>query len=103
MKVESPLNLYQFFQKATPLKQCIDQYSAANTELEKTRETIDRKQALLKDLGKQLQEKYNKVQHLSQLIKRDQEETRLKFHTGEPPNRGKNKSLVTQVTGTQRR
>jgi len=77
LKVESPQNLYTFFQKATLLKQCIDQYSAAKTELEKTRETIERKQVLIKDLGKQLNDKFKKMQHLSQLIERDQEEERF--------------------------
>ena len=72
LKVESPGNLYSFFQvsihlsfmetsfrpvlfqKATLLKQCIDQYSGAETELEKTRQTITLKKSHVKDLGKQV-------------------------------------------------
>ena len=54
LKVESPENLYTFFQKATLPKQCIDQYSAAKLELEKTRNTIETKRVQIRDLGKQL-------------------------------------------------
>jgi len=77
LKVESPENLYTFFQKATLLKQCIDQYSAAKTELEKTRSTIDTKRVQIRELGKQLKSKYEKLQELDRLKQRDQEEERL--------------------------
>lgn len=74
LKVENPGNLYSFFQvrplflslsslvllffsqKATLLKQCIDQYSGAETELEKTRHTIAQKRSNIKDLGKQVEQ-----------------------------------------------
>merc|ERR1712240_478629 len=77
LKVESPENLYTFFQKATLLKQCIDQYSAAKTELEKTRSTIDTKRVQIRELGKQLKSRYEKLQELDRLKQRDQEEERL--------------------------
>jgi len=77
LKVESPENLYTFFQKATLLKQCIDQYSAAKTELEKTRNTIDTKRVQIRDLGKQLTLKYEKLKELDKLKERDLEEERL--------------------------
>jgi len=77
LKVESPENLYTFFQKATLLKQCIDQYSAAKTELEKTRSTIETKRVQIRELGKLLKSKYEKLQELDKLKERDQEEERL--------------------------
>lgn len=77
LKVESPENLYTFFQKATLLKQCIDQYSAAKTELEKTRNTIETKRVQIRDLGKQLTLKYEKLKELDKLKERDAEEERL--------------------------
>eukprot|EP00092_Neocalanus_flemingeri_P012357 GFUD01013323.1.p1 GENE.GFUD01013323.1~~GFUD01013323.1.p1 ORF type:complete len:1085 (-),score=369.84 GFUD01013323.1:206-3460(-) len=77
LKVESPENLYTFFQKATLLKQCIDQYSAAKTELEKTRNTIDAKRVQIRELGKQLTLKYEKLKELDKLKERDLEEERL--------------------------
>ena len=77
LKVESPENLYTFFQKATLLKQCIDQYSAAKLELEKTRNTIDTKRVQIRDLGKQLKSKYEKLQELDKLKERDEAEERL--------------------------
>jgi len=77
LKVESPENLYTFFQKATLLKQCIDQYSAAKTELEKTRSSIDTKKVQIRDLGKQLTLKYEKLKELDKLKERDVEEERL--------------------------
>jgi len=77
LKVESPENLYTFFQKATLLKQCIDQYSAAKTELEKTRNTIETKRVQIRDLGKQLTLKYEKLKELDKLKERDLEEERL--------------------------
>jgi len=77
LKVESPENLYMFFQKATLLKQCVDQYSAAKTDLEKTRSTIETKRVQIRELGKLLKGKYEKLQELDKLKERDQEEKRL--------------------------
>ena len=37
LKVESPGALYNFFLKSTLLKQCLDQYTAAQTELSRTK------------------------------------------------------------------
>ena len=59
------------------LKQCIDQYGAAKTELEKTRNIIDTKRAQIRDLGKQLTLKYEKLKELDKLKERDAEEVRL--------------------------
>ena len=36
------------------MKQCIDQYSGAETELEKTRSTIASKKGYIRELGKQV-------------------------------------------------
>ena len=41
-------------QKSTLLKQCIDQYSGAETELETTRKSIQRKKSYMKELGKEV-------------------------------------------------
>jgi len=41
-------------QKSTLLKQCIDQYSGAETELENTRKSIQRKKSHMKELGKEV-------------------------------------------------
>ena len=78
LKIESPGNLYTFFQKSTLLEQCIDQYSAAETELKKTRSTIEIKWLQIRELGKQLNSKYEKLKELDKLKERDQEEERLK-------------------------
>merc|ERR1719357_433365 len=77
LKVESPENLYTFFQKATLLKQCIDQYSAAKNELEKTKSTIKTKQVQNRDLGMQLKVRFEKLTELDKLRDRDIEEMRL--------------------------
>ena len=45
---------FSFSQKATLLKQCIDQYSGAETELEKTRHTIAQKKSSVKEQAKQV-------------------------------------------------
>merc|ERR1712079_836331 len=77
LKVESPGALYTFFQKATLLKQCIDQYSAAKNELEKTKSTIKTKQVQNRDLGMQLKVRFEKLTELDKLRDRDIEEMRL--------------------------
>ena len=41
-------------QKATLLKQCIDQFTSAETEIEKTRTTIANKKGFTRQLGKQV-------------------------------------------------
>merc|ERR1712098_21469 len=66
LKVESPEALYLFFQKSTLLKQCIEQYTAAKTELDKAKETIQDKKSGLSELKR----KYDKeIQEYNQMIK----------------------------------
>ena len=66
LKVESPEALYLFFQKSTLLKQCIEQYTAAKTELDKAKETIQDKKSGLTELKR----KYDKeIQDYNQMIK----------------------------------
>ena len=79
MSRQAICTLYTFFQTCTSLKQCIDQYSAAETELKKkTKSTIEIKWLQIRELGKQLESKYEKLKELAKLKERDQEEERLK-------------------------
>ena len=71
LKVESPEALYQFFQKSTLLKQCIEQYSGAKTEIETTKELVKNKKKSLDELKVQFDikkkdyEKQMKLQRLN--------------------------------------
>ena len=77
LKVESPGNLYRFFLKATLLDQCVDQYRAAKTDLEKTKHMMETKRLQTRDLRKQLNMKYEKLQELVKSQERDIEEGNL--------------------------
>ena len=53
----SPGNLYTFFQKATLLKLCLDQYTAATEQLDRAKETITIKKRALQDVKNEFRKK----------------------------------------------
>ena len=50
LRVESPVSLYNFFQRSTLLRQCIDQYGQAGMELERTKEIVKSKEDFLTEI-----------------------------------------------------
>jgi len=72
LKIESPDKLYRFFEKATLIKQCFDQYSAAQVEYNKAYDTLKDKARALKDLNQEYrkaQAKYDEIQRSEQMDK----------------------------------
>jgi len=72
LKIESPDKLYRFFEKATLIKQCFDQYSAAQVEYNKAYDTLKEKARALKDLNveyRKAQTKYDEIQRSEQMDK----------------------------------
>jgi len=69
LKIESPDKLYDFFVKATLIKQCIDQYSAAQVEYNKAYDTLEVKKQRLRELN----DEYKKKQHKYDEIKRNEQ------------------------------
>jgi len=72
LKIESPDKLYRFFEKATLIKQCFDQYSAAQVEYNKAYDTLKDKARALKDLNieyRRAQAKYDEIQRSEQMDK----------------------------------
>ena len=70
LKIESPDKLYRFFEKATLIKQCFDQYSAAQVEYNKAYDTLKDKARALKDLNieyRRAQAKYDEIQRSEQM------------------------------------
>ena len=56
----SPGNLYTFFQKATLLKLCLDQYTTATEQLDRAKETITIKKRALQDVKNEFRKKMSK-------------------------------------------
>ena len=72
LKMESPDKLYKFFEKSTLIKQCFDQYSAAQLEYNKAYETLKEKSRALRDLNQEYrkaQAKYAEIQRSEQMDK----------------------------------
>ena len=70
LKMESPDKLYKFFEKSTLIKQCFDQYSAAQVEYQKAFDTLKEKARALRDLNheyKKAQVKYVEIQKSEQM------------------------------------
>ena len=77
LRVESPGALYDFFQKATLLKQCLEQYTDANKDLKKCEEKTKEKKAAIEELGAKLQNQKKKVVEIQKCQERDNEEVQL--------------------------
>ena len=77
LKVESPGALYTFFQKSTLLKQCIDQYSQAKTQLDLTKESVQKKKSGLKDIKGKFDEKKKIYDKMVKMDEWKEEEKRL--------------------------
>ena len=77
LKVESPRALYDFFQKATLLKQCVEQYAEAGNNLTKIKPRIAAKKKDLEELKVEEKEIQKKKDEISKGRERDQEEMRL--------------------------
>merc|ERR1711962_103055 len=77
LRVESPRNLYDFFQKATLLMQCKEQYTDAEVAMEKTKHTLEAKNKQIKALGREVNEKHDQLLKLDRMIERDAEEVQL--------------------------
>ena len=72
LKMESPDKLYKFFEKSTLIKQCFEQYSAAQVEYQKAFDTLKEKARSLRDLNheyKKAQAKYAEIQRSEQMDK----------------------------------
>ena len=77
LRVECPAALYEFFLKATLLKQCLEQYTDAQKELKKCEEKTKEKQAGIEEMGLSLQKLKKKVVEIQKSVERDNEEVRL--------------------------
>ena len=77
LRVESPAALYEFFQKATLLKQCLEQYTDANKDLTKCGKIKEEKQAGIEEMGARLQKLKKKAQEIQRSQERDHEESQL--------------------------
>jgi len=72
LKVESADKLYKFFEKATLIRQCFDQYSAAQVEYNKAYDTLKMKARALKDLNAEYRRamiKYEEIQRTEAMDK----------------------------------
>ena len=77
LRVECPAALYEFFQKATLLKQCLEQYTDATKDLKKCEEKTREKKAGLEEMGLRLQKQKKKVEEIQKSQDRDKEEKQL--------------------------
>lgn len=77
LKVESPGALYNFFLKSTLLKQCLEQYTGAQTELSRTKDTIKDKESAMQELQKKFNEKRAKYNEIVKKQKWAEEEKKL--------------------------
>jgi len=71
LKVESPKQLYRFFEKATLIKQCFDEYSEAQAEYSKAQENLKEKSRALRHLTNE----YKKARLRYEDIQRNNEMT----------------------------
>ena len=97
LRVESPGSLYNFFQRSTLLRQCIDQYGQAGMELERTKEIVKSKEEFLTEMKNRLNEKKKEYNVHIKIGRWENEETKLKqefflAHT---------KEIVEQITVTE--
>ena len=69
--------MYTFFQKSTLLKQCIDQYSQAKTQLDLTKESVQKKKSGLKDIKGKFDEKKKIYDKMVKMDEWKEEEKRL--------------------------
>jgi len=76
LKVESPQSLYKFFEMATLIKSCQDEYQNAANEIEKTKKNLGDKDKTRKALKKEYREVSEKWQQFqkSQEISKEHEE-----------------------------
>ena len=77
LKVESPGALYQFFMKSTLLKQCIDQYTSANTELEKSKDIIKEKKSGLEEIRKKFEVKSREYKEVMKFASWEKDEKKV--------------------------
>ena len=77
LRVESPGALYDFFQKATLLKPCLEQYTDATKDLKHCAEKLKEKKAINDEQGARLQKQKKKVMEIQKSQELDVEEVRL--------------------------
>ena len=77
LKVESPGSLYTFFQKATLLKQCMEQYTAATEQLDRTKEAIKTKKIAHQEIKNKFLQKKKKYDEFIKTREWEADEKRL--------------------------
>jgi chromosome segregation ATPase len=74
----SPASLYTFFQTATLLKPCLDQYIAAEQDLKAAKRAVDNKKVSLENLKKDLEAKKDQLRKCKRSNELSEELQRLK-------------------------
>jgi len=70
LKIESPQQLYRFFEKATLIKQCFDEYSEAQAEYSRAQENLKEKARALRHLTsdfKKSKQRYEEIQRNNEM------------------------------------
>lgn len=77
LKVENPTSLYEFFEKATLLKPCMEQYSEGAQNLTRMRKEIATKKNYCAAREEEKKKMYKKVVEIKKLKEKDLRETQL--------------------------
>ena len=100
LRVESPTSLYDFFQKATLLKQCLEQYTDANKDLKKCEEMMKEKKTAIDEMGVKLKKQKKQVVEIQKSLERDKEEVQLEHefvYASITEQREKKEELMDQI------
>ena len=77
LKVENPTSLYEFFEKATLLKPCMEQYTEASRNLNRMKEEIATKKIHCAGKEEEKKKMVKKVVEIKKLKEKDRRETQL--------------------------
>ena len=87
--------MYQFFMKSTLLKQCIDQYTSANTELDKSKDIIKEKKSGLEEIRKKFEAKSREYKEVMKFASWEEDEKKYSHEYVVALNREKAKEVET--------